>query len=235
MADQEETPEGQTSYKQQPYRTPAGAVEILLIRHGASAVFYPGKPFDLVDGQSDPDLAPEGREQAELVAERLGKERIDAIYVTTLRRTVQTAAPLARRLGIDPVVEPAMREVHLGEWEGGLFRVKFTENDPVALRVRTEQRWDVIPGAEPAERFEARIREGIDRIVAAHPEGRVAVFSHGGAIGQALALATGSQPFAFVGPDNCSISRLVVLNGTWSIRGYNDIAHLPHASPAPLT
>ncbi|XVQ09078.1 histidine phosphatase family protein [Spirillospora sp. CA-255316] len=228
-------PQSTQTYRQRPYTPPAGATEILLVRHGASAEFHPDRPFELVDGQSDPDLAPEGREQAELVGERLGKERVDAIYVTTLRRTAQTAEPLARRLGLDPIVEPGMREVHLGEWEGGYFRVKFAENDPVALRVRAEERWDVIPGAESAERLEARVRDSVDRIAAAHPEGRVVVFTHGGVIGQTFALATGSRPFAFVGADNCSISRLIVVNGVWSLRGYNDVAHLPHSSPAPLT
>ena len=46
-------------------------------------------------------------------------EPIDAIYVTTLRRTHETAAPLAARLGITPIEEPDLREVFLGEWEGG--------------------------------------------------------------------------------------------------------------------
>src|SRR5690606_40381569 len=58
---------------------------------------------------------PEGVEQAERLGERLGGEHFDAIYVTTLRRTVQTAEPLARRLGLEPRVEPGLREVHLGD------------------------------------------------------------------------------------------------------------------------
>ncbi|MFB4317920.1 histidine phosphatase family protein [Actinomadura sp. 21ATH] len=222
-------------YRQTPYQPPAGAAEVLLVRHGASEPARPGAPFPLVDGQGDPDLAPEGREQAELLAERLGRERIDAIYVTTLRRTVRTAEPLARRLGLELQVEPGMREVHLGEWEGGLFRRKVAEGDPVAQRMWAEERWDVIPGAESREALEARVRDAIDRLAKAHQGGRIAVFSHGGAIGQALAIATGSRPFAFLTPDNCSISRLVVLDGRWSLRGYNDIAHLPHSAPQPLT
>ena len=32
--------------------------------------------------------------------------------------------------------------------------------------------------------------------------------------------------FAFVGPDNASISKLVVTSDRWIIRGYNDTAHL---------
>ena len=52
------------------------------------------------------------------------------------------------------------------------------------------------------------------------------MFSHGAAIGEILAQATGSEPFAFVGADNASISRLVVTPDRWIIRGYNDTAHL---------
>jgi probable phosphoglycerate mutase len=45
-------------------------------------------------------------------------------------------------------------------------------------------------------------------------------------IGQALALASGSRPFAFVGADNASISRLVIADDRWIVRGFNDTAHL---------
>ena len=93
---------GAAAYRQARFRRPPGATELLLIRHGESQAAYPDKPFPLVDGHADPELAEEGREQAERLAERLGRTRIDAIYVTTLRRTAQTAAPLAARLGLAP-------------------------------------------------------------------------------------------------------------------------------------
>jgi probable phosphoglycerate mutase len=93
-------------------------------------------------------------------------------------------------------------------------------------RVMREQRWDVVPGAESREAFGGRLRRGIERIAAEHAGGRVLVFSHGAAIGEILAQATGSEPFAFVGADNTSISRLVVSPERWVVRGYNDTAHL---------
>lgn len=206
------------------------------MRHGESEPAVPDRPFPLVDGHGDPALAPDGRQQAEAVAERLADQAVDAIYVTTLRRTAETAAPLARRLGLDPVVEPDLREVHLGEWEGGLFRQKVAAGDPVVATMFAEQRWDAIPGAEPADAFAARVRGAVARIVAAHPEGRVAVFSHGGVIGEVLAQATGSRPFAFMGVDNGSISHVVVTRDRWVVRRVNDTAHLPggfdlHAEP----
>ncbi|MBX3315050.1 MAG: histidine phosphatase family protein, partial [Actinobacteria bacterium] len=113
-----------------------------------------------------------------------------------------------------------------GEWEGGQFRHRTAAGDPIAIRMFTEQRWDVIPGAEPAERFAARVRGGITRIAAAHPDQRVAVFTHGGVIGEALAQASGARPFTFVGCDNASISHLVVGPDRWTVRRINDTGHL---------
>jgi 2,3-bisphosphoglycerate-dependent phosphoglycerate mutase len=60
----------------------------------------------------------------------------------------------------------------------------------------------------------------------AHPGGRVIAFTHGAAIGEILAQATSSAPFAFIGTDNASISRIVVTDERWVLRGYNDTAHL---------
>ena len=114
------------------------------------------KPFPLVGGHADPELADNGREQAERLAQRLAKVPIDALYVTSLCRTAQTAAPLAGRLGLTPQVEPDLREVNLGEWEAGVFRKMVADNHPIAERMWAEERWDVIPGAEPAEAFAAR-------------------------------------------------------------------------------
>lgn len=215
-----------TEYRQARFRRPPGACELLLIRHGESVPARDGVPFPLVGGQSDPELAPEGRTQAERVAERLGDTALDAIYMTTLRRTAQTAAPLAERVGIRPLAEPDLREVHLGEWEGGLYRKMLAQNHPVVQEMREQQRWDVIPGAEHAESFRARVRDALARLAAAHPDQRVAVFTHGGVIGQALALAAGCAVLAFAGADNGSISALVVGQRGWVIRRFNDAAHL---------
>lgn len=214
------------SYRQNRFRVPAGATELVLVRHGESAPASLASPFPLVDGRSDPALSPEGREQAQQVATRLAAAGLHAIYVTTLRRTAETATPLAARVGLTPRVEPGLREVGLGDWEGGLFRKMVAENHPTALRMWEQESFEVIPGAEPTAEFSRRVRDAIGRIAGAHPDQRVAIFTHGGVIGQALALATDSRPFAFITADNASISRLVVAGERWVIRGFNDTAHL---------
>jgi broad specificity phosphatase PhoE len=59
----------------------------------------------------DPPLAPAGERRAERLAQIFGTAggpgRIDGIYVTNARRSQQTAAPLAARLGLRPSVLPA--------------------------------------------------------------------------------------------------------------------------------
>jgi 2,3-bisphosphoglycerate-dependent phosphoglycerate mutase len=201
---------------------------VVLVRHGASAAAVPGRRFPLVLGRGDPPLSERGTEQAEAVAERLARETIDALFVTPLQRTAQTAAPLARRTGLEPAAVEELCEVCLGEWEGGEFRIRMAQGDPIATRLVAEERWDLIPGAESPSELEARVRTGIEAIVAATGPGRAAAaVVHGGIIGEACRQATGSRPFAFIHADNCSITRLVVLgDGRWLVRSFNDTAHL---------
>ena len=214
------------SFSQRPYAAPPGATELILIRHGASADSFEGETFELVEGQGDPPLSEVGRHQAERLALRLAPEPFDGLYVSTLRRTPQTAAPLVERTGLAPVVDADLREVFLGEWEGGLLRQKAVDGDPLFQRVIKEQRWDLVPGAESREVFGGRLRAAVERIAATHPGGRVLVFSHGAAIAELLAQASGAQPFAFLNVDNASISKLIVAPERWIVRGFNDTAHL---------
>ena len=216
--------------RQLRFEPPPGATSILLVRHGESIPARADVPFPLVGGHGDPELDPRGVEQAERIGQRLSRARfgqkVGAIYVTNLQRTAQTAAPLAEAIGMEPRVEADLREVFLGEWEGGLYRIKIREGGPIARRLMEEGRWDVIPGAESDASLIGRIRAGIGRIAAAHPDEMVAVFTHGGVIGRVMAEATGSRPLAFAGAANGSISEIIVLPDAWVVRCFNDTAHL---------
>ncbi len=187
-------------------------------------------PFPLVGGHGDPELDPRGLEQAQRIGARLSRsrfgEKVSAIYVTNLRRTAQTAAPLAAALAMEPRVEADLREVYLGEWEGGLYRIRILEGGPIARQLMEQGRWDVIPGAESDDSLITRIRAGIGRIAAAHPDELVAVFTHGGVIGRIMAEATGSKPLSFSGAANGSISEIIVMPDRWAVKSYNDTAHL---------
>lgn len=215
-------------YPQQPFRPPPGATEVVLVRHGASAAAVPGTPFPIVDGRGDPPLADAGHEQARAVGARLAEEDLAGVFVTTLQRTAQTAAPLAERCGLEPVVVAELAEIHLGEWEGGEYRIRAADGDPLVRRVFERERWDLIPGAESPEAVQQRVRAGIARVVdAAGPDAVAVAVVHGGIIGEACRQATDSRPFAFIHADNGSVTRIVVLpDGRWLLRSFNDISHL---------
>ena len=216
-------------YRQQKFIRPAGATEILLIRHGESRAASEEDPFPLVNGQGDPELAEIGRMQAEKLGQRLADHAIDAVYVTNLRRTHETAAPLCKIKGIVPKVVEDLREVHLGDWEGGLFRIKAHQNHPVIVEMREHQEWGKIPGGESNAELDARVARGLNNIIEQHPDQVVVVVAHGGVIGSVLSQATNSEPFAFVGADNGSISHLIAFQGRQSVRRFNDTSHLSTA------
>ncbi|MFT7600482.1 MAG: putative phosphoglycerate mutase [Acidimicrobiales bacterium] len=213
------------SYPQTFFEPPSGACQVLLVRHGQSAPFVEGQPFPLVDGQGDPPLSPLGQYQATQVGERLKTQPIDAIYVTSLQRTHQTAAPLASHLGIEPRVEADLREIHLGIGEGGKFRQMVAEEHPAAMAMRANREWGEIPGAETNASFTARTVAGVERIAASHPDQFVMAVCHGGTIGSLLGHAIGANPFTFNGSRNGSFAHLVVSDEGWVIRSFNDAAH----------
>lgn len=225
-------------YRQHSYQAPSGATEILLVRHGESRAASADNPFPLVDGHGDPELHANGAAQALLVRDRLQHENIAAIYATSLQRTQQTAAPLAAQLGLEVAIEADLREVLLGEWEGGVLRMKAAAGDPIYQQMQAEERWDAIPGAESWTALNQRTMAALGRIHGRHPDQKVVAVVHGGVIGHIAAHASGARPFAFNGADNGSITHIVMLADMLKVRSFNDNAHVKstlHVGSGQLT
>lgn len=214
-----------TTHAQPSFEPPAGACQVVLVRHGQSAAFVEGHPFPLIDGHGDPALSPRGLWQAEKVGERLADEPVRAIYVSSLTRTHQTAAPLAGRLGIVPVEERDLREVGLGEFEGGLFRQMVAEGHPAIKEWRETGEWGAIPGGESNAELSARTVPVIERLAANHTDELIVVVCHGGVIASLVGHAMGTHQFSYSGSRNASISHVVVLPDSWSLRSFNDASH----------
>ena len=70
---------------------------VFIVRHAEKAE----------SGGNNPDLSEAGRSRAEALAKMLKDAGISAIYATELKRTQQTAAPLAKMLHLDPTIVPA--------------------------------------------------------------------------------------------------------------------------------
>ena len=86
-----------------------------LIRHGLTDWNALGK----VQGHADIPLNEEGRAQAHQLAARMEGTPLQALYTSDLQRAAETARILGARLGLDAVLDPAWREVDVGDHEGG--------------------------------------------------------------------------------------------------------------------
>ena len=87
---------------------------LLCIRHAQSTMNAAG----LWQGQANPPLSEEGREQAHALGERLGGESLSVLVASDLRRARETAEIAGRRLGIAVRLEPGLRELDVGDWSG---------------------------------------------------------------------------------------------------------------------
>ncbi len=208
---------------------PEGAVEVILARHG-SVDHHPSDRLveadGVIGGHADPDLSELGRRQAIALTERLRDVSTSALFATSLARTQQTAAPLAAELSLELLIEPDLREVYLGDWEGVFGR--HPDHEPMIRQMLETGRWDVIPNAESMDHLAQRVRAGLERVAAAGGDGgTVVAVVHGGIVAEACRQVTGSRPFAFLHAENASITRLVrVVSGRWELHGFNDVSHL---------
>jgi len=196
-------------------------MRLLLIRHGQTPDNAHGALGAVVPG---PGLTPLGREQAAAVPDAIANETIEAIYVSTMVRTHETAAPLAAALGITPTVLPGLREISAGSLE--------QRSDPEAIQqyMGTIFSWSDdlgarIPDAESGYEFFDRYTGAIGEIAGRH-DGTVAVFSHGAAIRAWASWACRNVGAEFSRANHLENTAVVILEGSpeegWVARQWAD-------------
>ena len=194
-------------------------MELLLIRHALP------ERIEKRDGSpADPPLSALGRAQAERAARWLGAEKIGAIYASPMKRAQETAYALARTLRLDVVIDPDFVEMdHLSDVYVPLEQLK-AEDYPRWQELI--QRGGLYAGVDlPA--FRRTVVGAVERAIAAHPGGRVAIVCHGGVINAWAGHVLGiSDPF-FCDVAYTGISRfLAASTGERSVRSLNETAHL---------
>src|SRR5262245_33095324 len=108
-----------------------------------------------VFGRLDVALSDTGRAHAEQIAEALADEPIAAVYSSPRRRALDTARPLARALGLEPVVVDDLREIDFGELEG-LTVPEIAERFPDAVTWMTAPAGAAFPGGESVAALQER-------------------------------------------------------------------------------
>ena len=194
-------------------------MEIVLVRHALPL------RVELETGIADPELGAEGHEQAAKMAAYLGTEEIEAIFVSPLRRAIETARPLEQRLGIAAEVVDGVAEFDRNSREYVPMEELRAANDPRWEKLMRGE-WDGADG-NPNE-FKTRVVQSIEDIIVRNPGGRVVVVCHGGVINQYLAhvLQIETQ-VGFFYPQYTSIHRVAASrSGKRSIVSINEAAHL---------
>ena len=175
--------------------------EILLARHGETDWNRDNR----FQGHADPPLNELGREQAQVLAEALAGERLNAVYTSPLQRAAQTAELVAAPHRLQPQPVDALREVDVGSWQG-LTREEIVDRFPEQF-----QRWlRHGPGWEDGESYEEMGRRAVAALLELgerHSGQRIVAVTHGGPIRAAVAFARGisHSEARRVGPvvDNC--------------------------------
>ena len=90
---------------------------ILLARHGQTDF---NAPPVRIQGQLDPPLNETGIAQARELAELVAGEGVRALYASDMLRARMTAEIVGERIGLEPVIEPRVRECDWGSWQGML-------------------------------------------------------------------------------------------------------------------
>jgi broad specificity phosphatase PhoE len=130
-------------------------------------------------GQTDLPLNAAGRRQALTLREKLAGRSFSACYCSDLLRCQQTAQIIAGPDRNDIRTRPALREIHLGEWEGQPM-ASIRQHHPEAFRQRGLYPGGFRPpGGESFGDLRDRVLPELLDILRQH-QGRVLVVAHAG-------------------------------------------------------
>ena len=201
---------------------------VLLIRHGQSE----GNAEGRFGGHTSTPLSPRGLAQAEATARALSSETLSAIYSSDLRRALQTAEPLSRLMNLPIERSSAFRERSVGVMEGLTFEEAASEH-PLQYAALLRRDFDhVLLDGESYRQMLERASRQLDRAIAEHRGGSIAIFSHTGTICILLLHLMGAldapelRP-VWIATANCGITR-IELRGDGFVRvlAVNDTRHL---------
>jgi probable phosphomutase (TIGR03848 family) len=203
---------------------------VLLVRHGSTPTtgkVLPGQAAGL-------HLADKGRAQAEVAAQRIAalSKAPTAVYASPLERTRETAAPIARALGLRVRTCPGLVEADVGDWtEQRLSRLYKTKEWPQVHGWPSGFRF---PGGESFAEMSVRAMDAVLGLVADHPGQSVVAVSHADPIKAVVAAAAGVpldlMQRLVISP--CSVSALLFTPGGPVVLSVNSTGTLDELVPS---
>ncbi len=178
---------------------------LFLVRHGE--VDGAG---EALHGHVDVPLTVRGTAQMEGAAAFLAREPLCAVYASDLQRARVGAEVVARVHGLDPVVDPALRELDMGAWDGRPMADLWAEHRRELEAWWTDLEGFRLPGGESLADLRARVQPALDRALARHRGRTLCVVAHGGVNRVVLFAAMGLplQQFHRVAQDYGCVNRI---------------------------
>jgi broad specificity phosphatase PhoE len=204
------------------------ATLVTLARHGQQA--YPvADHFDPV-AWADPPLSDIGVLQAQALGRALADEPIDVVACSELLRARRTAEIAMAGRDVEWIIDHELREIDsYNELEPGQLPADFLPADEWQERQHKfllERRWDHMPFSESSTDFRKRVLAALNRVIDAHPGGRILIVSHGGVINAYIADLLGLDEDLFFLPHHCSITEAAVHDDIRRLRSINEHRHL---------
>lgn len=147
---------------------------LILIRHGQTEWNATGR----WQGQADPPLNETGRAQARQTAQELISQKIEVLISSDLRRARETAEIIGGAIGLPVELEPRLREINLGDWQG-LYSDDIRTRWPDEMRVWIESPLAIRPpNGESIRELADRVVTAITDLVACYPDRCVGLVAH---------------------------------------------------------
>lgn len=147
---------------------------IYLIRHGQSTWNAERR----VCGQTDVPLSPRGHQQGRMLAAALSGVRLSAIYTSPLRRSIETARPVARAHRVAPTALPALSEMNYGQLEGRRRDDSDAEARDLWQAFKRDPHGQPLSGAEPYAQFMRRVTACVETLLQMHRGQSVLIVGH---------------------------------------------------------
>lgn len=195
-------------------------MELVVVRHARPEAETRGD-----GGRADPPLSDLGRRQALATADLLAGEGVDHVVTSTMRRAVETAAPLVERLGLEPEAIEGLEE---SDRHRSLYvPAEEMGHDHEIVQEFLADRESVFGGDYPA--FRGRVVEAFDGIVDRNRGRTVAVVCHGMVMGVFLQTILGFEDPFRITHDYCGLLRVTASStGIRTVRCVNETAHVRH-------
>jgi broad specificity phosphatase PhoE len=149
-------------------------IKIYIARHGETTWNVEGR----IQGRSDPVLSPEGYSQSLALLEQLKGQPISVIYTSTLQRSILTAQPVAKHLGLPIQRQHELDEIAFGILEGKKF-LDFEKESRSEWEKFKENRYTYhIPQAENYTDVTKRVRPFIEKILHLHQGEEILIVGH---------------------------------------------------------